>query len=150
MKKNRTNFKFLFLAFICICFGNLKSQSLSSINVKDLDILPPHGMSVNLAADSNVYHLTVKIDDINSVSNVYFVLGKKAYPGTILEVAATVVKENSKYFIVVGNKRYLFTNYTILLPVNLSKDQFGELKEIAFYLKEKSGKLTPTLHTFIP
>lgn len=144
----RIHFKLLFLA--CIYFGNLKSQSLSSINVIDLDILPPHGAEVSLDAVSNIYRLTVKIEDISSVSDVYFALGERNSSGTILEVSATVVKENNKYFIVVGSERYLFTNYTILLPVSLTKEQFGDLKDISFYLKDKDGKVTTTLHAYIP
>lgn len=77
MKTTKIYFILLFSALICLCTSNLKSQTTSVINTIDLDILPPHGTNVNLAADSNTYTLTVKIDDINSTSNVYFLLGER-------------------------------------------------------------------------
>ena len=150
MKKNRITFILIFIAFVSLSSATLKSQNLSDIETIDLDIIPPHGVGVDLSAASNQYTLTVKIEDIKSVDKVYFSLGNSSNPSDILTINATVNKKQNQYFIVVGNEEYLFATYTILLPVTLTKEQFQNLKKITFYLKDKHGKLTPEIYSNIP
>lgn len=143
--------KIIYLFFLLSIVVKVKSQNSSNIRTLDLFFLP--GMTKENVGKSSTAEefvteclMEAKIEKIDSVSKVQFLLGNSTNPSEILSVNGDVIEYNGNYFIRYNGIDYIFTNYTCSLKMDLPRTQVDKIKLATFYLIDKLGRKTQELY----
>ena len=147
---NKVIISFIFL----IVIQRINAQNVSTIRTLDLMFLPlVYTQNVangnNSALDSGDVLvdclLTVKIEKIDSVSKVRFLLGSSNNPDGVKIITGNVINVNGRKSIQYNGINYPFTNYTCSIRIKISKEDFNLTKLVTFYLIDKLNKRSPEL-----
>lgn len=142
MKKFLSITSLVFLTFQF--FG--QSQNVSTIRTADVTFIKKLQPYSNVLDTIDSYFLSAKIDSIERVNKVYFLIGTAENSGNIMNVEGNVSSVSSQYVVSYNGQQYVFQNYTINIPIRLSKTQSETLRFVTFYVKDNKGLLTQKVY----
>lgn len=131
----------------------INAQNTSTIRTLDLMFLPGTN-SQNIQKNNEPNDdddlmdclLTVKIEKIDSVNKIQFLLGTKIDPNETLTVTGNVVNINGQKFIQYNGNNFPFTNYTCSIRTKISKVSYNKIKLVTFYLTDILNRKSPELY----
>ncbi len=117
---------------------SLKSQTISSIQIKDLMLLPD--ITAN-AADTNTLHfkLYFKISSALTASKVHMLFGNTKDSNTISSNLANFTHQSGIDNVVYNNESNPVTRYTAYIPVGLAKSQVTGLSYLTLFIEDTNG-----------